>query len=298
MAALGRAKVHFTGLGRRHLLIYLGAAAIIALTSADAFSNPGHKPVASHQNKAVKAETGKHRAATDASHRSKAANAENHKHRVASDASHRNKKAKAEKGKHQSPAEPKHAERAPGPRVLLPSDPTNAGNSTPAPPLPPDLATLKQAIRLVQQHKFDEATTLAASIDDQVAQKVVEWVYLRDPESRAGFDRYNAFLQNNPAWSSTLLRRRAEARLWQERRDAATVRRFIGEQPQSTQGRLAIARVLLDKDRLGAGQPAHFSDADGRAEPGDGAASGAARGRRHGRTCIRARLLQPGSSAL
>ena len=253
MAALGRAKVHFTGLGRRHLLIYLGAAAIIALTSADAFSNPGHKPVASHQNKAVKAETGKHRAATDASHRSKAANAENHKHRVASDASHRNKKAKAEKGKHQSPAEPKHAERAPGPRVLLPSDPTNAGNSTPAPPLPPDLATLKQAIRLVQQHKFDEATTLAASIDDQVAQKVVEWVYLRDPESRAGFDRYNAFLQNNPAWSSTLLRRRAEARLWQERRDAATVRRFIGEQPLSTQGRLAIARVLLDKDRLGAG---------------------------------------------
>ena len=145
MAALGRAKVHFTGLGRRHLLIYLGAAAIIALTSADAFSNPGHKPVAPHQNKAVKAETGKHRAATDASHRSKAANAENHKHRVASDASHRNKKAKAEKGKHQSPAEPKHAERAPGPRVLLPSDPTNAGNSIPAPPLPPDLATLKQA---------------------------------------------------------------------------------------------------------------------------------------------------------
>jgi soluble lytic murein transglycosylase len=85
-----------------------------------------------------------------------------------------------------------------------------------------------------------------------VAQKIVEWAYLREGESRAGFDRYSAFLQKNPAWSSTLLRRRAEARLWQERRDAATVRRFIGEEPVSTQGRLAIARVLLDKDRLGA----------------------------------------------
>jgi soluble lytic murein transglycosylase len=220
------------------------------LTSADAFSNPGHKPVASHPNKAAKAETGKHRGSMNASHRNKVDKAESPKQAAA--ASHRNKKAKAEKGKHQSTAEAKHAERAPGPRVLLPSD----DNSTPAPPLPPDLARLKQAIRLTQQHKFDEATTLAASVDDPVAQKVVEWAYLRDPESRAGFDRYNAFLQNNPAWSSTLLRRRAEARLWQERRDAATVRRFIGEQPISTQGRLAIARVLLDKDRPGAAHEA------------------------------------------
>ena len=49
VAALGRAKVHFAAPRRRHVLICLGAAAIIALTSADAFSNPGHKPVASHQ---------------------------------------------------------------------------------------------------------------------------------------------------------------------------------------------------------------------------------------------------------
>ena len=238
--------MHFAAPRRRHALIYLGAASIIALTSADAFSNPGHKPVASHQNKAVKAEAGKHQVAMSASHRNKAVKAEGPKQAAA--ASRRNKKAKADKRKHQ--------ERAPGPRILLPSDPTNAGNSTPRPPLTPQLATLKEAIRLVQQRKFDEATTLAASIDDPVARKVVEWAYLRNPESRAGFDRYNAFLQNNPTWSSTLLRRRAETRLWQERRDAATVRRFIGEQPVSTLGRLAIARTLLDKDPLGAARDA------------------------------------------
>jgi soluble lytic murein transglycosylase len=123
--------------------------------------------------------------------------------------------------------------------------------------LPPDLANLKETIRLIQQHKFDEATTLAASIGDPVAQKLVEWMYLHDPESPAGFDRYNAFLQGNPGWSSTLLRRRAEARLWQERRNAATVRRFIAEQPVSAHGRLALARVLLDSgDRAGSAREA------------------------------------------
>ena len=243
--ALGCAKVHSRGPTQRFALIYLSAAAIIALTGTDAFSNPGHKPVASHQHKAVKTETGKHRVALDPPHRDKAARAESHKHRPATNASHGDKKAKAENRKHRSTAETKHLERAPGPRILL-LDPTNASDLTSAPQLAPDLATLKQAIRLIQQHKLDEATTLATSIDDPVAQKVVEWAYLRDPESRAGFDRYNAFLQSNPGWSSMLLRRRAEARLWQERRDAATVRRFIGEQPVSTAGRLAIARVLWD----------------------------------------------------
>jgi soluble lytic murein transglycosylase len=72
-------------------------------------------------------------------------------------------------------------------------------------------------------------------------------------ESPAGFDRYNAFLQANPDWSSMLLRRRAEARLWQEGRGAATVRRFVGEQPVSALGRLAIARAMLGEgDRAGA----------------------------------------------
>ena len=234
VAALGRAKAHFTGPRRRRALIYLLAWAIIALTGSNAFSNPGHKQVASHRSKAAKAENHKHRAATDASHRHKAAKADNHKHL--------------------SPTEAKHSERAPGPRILLPRDPTSAGDLIPAPLPSPDLVAVKQAIRLVQQHKFSEATALAAaSINDPVARKLVEWAYLRDPESPAGFDRYNAFLKANAEWSSMPLRRRAEARLWQERRDAATLRRFVGERPASVPGRLAVARVLLTEgDRAGA----------------------------------------------
>jgi soluble lytic murein transglycosylase len=169
------------------------------------------------------------------------------------DASHRHKAAKTGNRKHPSPTEARHSERAPGPRILLPRDPTSAGDVTPAPLPSPDLAAVKQAIGLIQQRKFSEATASATSINDPVARKLVEWAYLRVLDSPAGFDRYNAFLQANPDWSSVPLRRRTEARLWQEGRDAATVRRFVGEQPATVAGRLAVARVLLaEGDRAGA----------------------------------------------
>ena len=187
------------------------------------------------------------------SHHNKVAKAENHKHRLATDASHRHKASKAENHKHGSQTEAKHSERAPGPKILMPRDPTSAGDLIPAPLPSPDLAAVKQAIQLVQQHKFSEAALAAASNNDPVARKLVEWAYLRDPESPADFDRYNSFLQANAEWSSMVLRRRAEARLWQERRDAATVRRFVSGHPASVPGRLAVARVLLaEGDRAGA----------------------------------------------
>ena len=218
---------------RRRTLVYLLVSASIALTSVDAFSNPTPKQAPSHPSKAVKAE--------------------DHKHRVGTQGSHRGKTAKAENHKHHSQTEAKHSDRALGPRILLRRDPVSTAGPTPATQLAPEFAAIRQAIWLVQQHKFSEATALTASINDRVAQKLVEWTYLRDSESTAGFDRYNAFLQANPEWSSMVLRRRAEARLWQEGRGAATVRRFVGEQPVSALGRLASARALLGEgDRASA----------------------------------------------
>jgi soluble lytic murein transglycosylase len=124
-----------------------------------------------------------------------------------------------------------------------------------APDAKPDLAAVKQAIELVRQGKPSEATALAISIGNPVAQKLVEWTLLRHPESEVRFERYTAFIRANPNWPSIpLLRRHAEARLWQDRRDAATVRRFFGEeQPTSALGRLASARMLkAEGDQAGA----------------------------------------------
>jgi len=122
-----------------------------------------------------------------------------------------------------------------------------------AAPLSGDLAAVKNAIDLARKAKTSEATALENTISDPAARKLVEWFILRHPEADANFSRYAAFIVENPGWPSLgLMRRRAEARLWQDRSDAATVRNFVGDQPTSAKGRFALARALLaegDRDR-------------------------------------------------
>src|ERR1035437_859094 len=133
--------------------------------------------------------------------------------------------------------------------------PVTQGPAPAAAATSPELVqAVKQAIDLVRKGKTGEATGVKKSIGDPVAQKLVEWLILRHPAGEASFGRYAAFIADNPSWPSIrLLRRRAEGRLWQERRDAATVRRFTGGQPASGKGRFALARVLLaEGDRNGA----------------------------------------------
>ena len=120
--------------------------------------------------------------------------------------------------------------------------------------LPPELATVRQAFDLVRKGKNQDAIALEAKIDDPAAKKLVEWWVLRRGDASVPFSRYVAFIDGNPDWPSIpLLRRRAEARLWQQRRDAATVRGFIGDEPSGVYGQLALTRMLLAAgDRDGA----------------------------------------------
>jgi soluble lytic murein transglycosylase len=114
------------------------------------------------------------------------------------------------------------------------------------PPLSGDLAAVKTAIDLMRKAKTGEATVVEKTIGDPAAQKLVEWFILRHPDGAASFSRYAGFIADNPGWPSMgQLRRRAEARLWQERSDAATIHRFTGDQPASAKGRFALARALL-----------------------------------------------------
>jgi soluble lytic murein transglycosylase len=114
-----------------------------------------------------------------------------------------------------------------------------------AAPLPPELVALKQAIELGRQGKAKDATALASSIGDPAAAKIVEWAQLRHGDSGVDFDRYAAFIRGNPDWPVMRIRRGAEARLWHEQRDGASVRRFVGNEPASALGRLALARVEM-----------------------------------------------------
>jgi len=123
-----------------------------------------------------------------------------------------------------------------------------------APQLTGDLAIVKDAIDLQRLGKTADATDAEKTIADPAGRKLAEWFILRHPDSEANFSRYAAFIADNPAWPGTsLLRRRAEARLWNDKLDAATVHAFTSDQPVTAKGRFALARVLLGEgDRDGA----------------------------------------------
>jgi soluble lytic murein transglycosylase len=124
----------------------------------------------------------------------------------------------------------------------------------PTPQLTGDLAIVKDVIDLQRRGKTSDATDAEKTITDPAGQKLAEWFILRHPDSEASFARYAAFIADNPAWPGTsLLRRRAEARLWNDKLDAATVHAFTADQPVTAKGRFALARVLLSEgDRDGA----------------------------------------------
>jgi len=119
---------------------------------------------------------------------------------------------------------------------------------------PTDVAAVKQAITLARQGKTTQATEEQQSINDPAAHKLVEWAILRSDHNGATFSRYMAFISANPNWPGIgMFRRRAEAMLWTERAEPATVRNYFGRaQPLTSRGRFALARALLAQ-----GEPAN-----------------------------------------
>jgi soluble lytic murein transglycosylase len=203
---------------RYRLLTRCFALAMLAASSSDGTALAGHKPM-QHDKKA----------------------------HAASKPGHQRLSA-LKKGKHEKDKRAAHAA-----AVQKPA-PSGDEPAAAAPQLSGDLAAVKQAIDLVRKSDFGGASAIEKTIDDPAGRKLVEWFLLRHPDSSANFSRYTAFIADNPSWPSIgLMRRRAEARLWQEQSDAATVRGFTGGQPVSAKGRFALARVLLaEGDRDGA----------------------------------------------
>jgi soluble lytic murein transglycosylase len=195
-------------------LTCLFTAAVLAAASQDAVALARHKQPA-HAKRADAATGGKHKKAAA--------------------------EAKTKDSKPRIAAEPSK----PAPSSEVPA-------AAVTPPLSGDLAAVKQAFELVRKGKTGDATAVRNSIGEPAARKLVEWLILRHADGEANFSRYAAFIADNPNWPSIRqLRRRAEARLWQERSDAATVHRFTQNQPLSGRGQLALARILLAGDDRG-----------------------------------------------
>jgi soluble lytic murein transglycosylase len=110
-----------------------------------------------------------------------------------------------------------------------------------------DVAAVKRVIEFSRRGKDGEANAAMAAIEDPVARKLAEWIYLRSDSTNPSFSRYASFISANPAWPHiALFRRRAENALWDDRADDATVRAFFKDRaPTTAKGRLVLARALL-----------------------------------------------------
>jgi soluble lytic murein transglycosylase len=145
---------------------------------------------------------------------------------------------------------------APPPPVLAAPAVTPRISALPAAPLTraetssttaTDIALVKQALDLVRRGKTTDATALEKTISDPLARKLVEWSVLRSEENDAGFDRLAAFSAENPSWpNATMIRRRAEGSLWDEKRGASAVTDFFADsKPLTAKGKFALARALM-----------------------------------------------------
>jgi soluble lytic murein transglycosylase len=110
-----------------------------------------------------------------------------------------------------------------------------------------DGQALENVVELVRKGKSGEAGQVAQTIGDPVARKLGEWLYLRSENNGASVERYRAFIAANPSWpSQTFMRRRAEAALWDDKRDDSAIQSYFDdEKPISAKGKFALAKSLL-----------------------------------------------------
>jgi soluble lytic murein transglycosylase len=127
--------------------------------------------------------------------------------------------------------------------------PLTAANTTSA----ADVELVKRAADLIAHNKFSGATDVRQQIHDPLARKFVEWMILRGDENHSpGFERYASFVVENPSWPSVgLLRKRAEAALWDNKRDGTTVLSYFAKNaPLTAKGKFSYARALLARGDL------------------------------------------------
>ncbi len=119
------------------------------------------------------------------------------------------------------------------------------------PPPPPEVAMLRTVIDLYRKGDLVAGDTAARALPDGEIRVLAEWVALRLLPRQAGFERIVSFMKENPGFPTQAnLRRRAEEALIGDRASPRAVKAFFSEQPpQTTLGRLALARIRSDEGK-------------------------------------------------
>ena len=111
-----------------------------------------------------------------------------------------------------------------------------------------DTTGVRPALALYAKGDIVAGDRIARGLSDPVARAALEHVALRSNFRALGYDRLMAFRAANPLWpSSAWLDRRSEEVLYGDKAGAAKVQAaFATHPPQTPQGKLALARALLE----------------------------------------------------
>ncbi len=127
---------------------------------------------------------------------------------------------------------------------------TREGNSalTTPPAIFVDIAGVREAIAAYRAGDFANGEAFAAQTTNSVARAAVDWAALRLNPNYSGIV---AFLAAHPDWLAAAgLRRRAEEALYNDSRPARQILDFFARrQPETPQGRFALARALQGEGR-------------------------------------------------
>jgi soluble lytic murein transglycosylase len=138
------------------------------------------------------------------------------------------------------------------PASVMPGDSNPALAPLPAFIAPPDADAAKLAIAAYRKGDTALGDAYSAATTTEVARVALEWAAIRSDSHGTGFGRLTAFLKDHPEWpSASWLRRRGEEALYADKQGFTLLASYFSKaQPETAQGKLALARLEREQGRL------------------------------------------------
>jgi soluble lytic murein transglycosylase len=117
-----------------------------------------------------------------------------------------------------------------------------------------DRALYKRAFDAAGRKDWATAQSLAIQGHDATARRIIQWRYLLDPDSGAGFAEIDGFLKNNPGWPQrSVLLSRAEQAITDDMAPQTVVQWFAGREPQTGIGKIRLGHAMIATGQTTAG---------------------------------------------
>lgn len=117
-----------------------------------------------------------------------------------------------------------------------------------------DRALYKRAFEAAGRKDWANAQALAIQGHDPTARRIIQWRYLLDPDSGAGFAEISGFIKNNPNWPlQSVLQSRAEQAITDDMAPQAVVQWFGGRTPNTGIGKIRLGHAMIATGQVSAG---------------------------------------------